>query len=237
MSANAWSYSRLSVFEACKRRFQIQYVEKVPEPPRPLPPGKTEHANDRGTRVHEGAERFVKGGIELLPELKKFEPELLAARDLFAAGSASVEGDWAFTRDWQPTAWHSADVWCRVKCDLVVELDSGQSCVVVDYKTGKRFGNEMKHAEQTQLYVLATLLKKPNARKVTAELWYTDLDELSSMTYTREQGLRLMKNFERRGELLTACEDFPPNPNQFSCRFCPYKPKEKGGTGHCSVGI
>lgn len=46
---DAWSYSRLSTFEQCKLRAKLAYIDRIPEPERPLPPGKTEHANDRGT--------------------------------------------------------------------------------------------------------------------------------------------------------------------------------------------
>lgn len=237
MSAKAWSHSRLSVFESCKRHFELAYIQKIPEPERPLPPGKTEHANDRGTRIHEAAERYIKdGNVELIPELGHFEAEMIQARAMFAAGKASTEGEWAFTRNWESVAWMSNDVWCRIKCDLVVDMGNDEF-VVVDFKSGKRYRNELKHAEQMQLYVIGTLCKYLNAKKVTTELWYLDLNELSSMTYTREQGLRLMKNFERRGELLTTCEEFPANPNRETCRFCPYKPTALGGTGHCSVGV
>lgn len=232
----SWSHSRLGVFEQCARRAKLSYIDKIPEPDRPLPPGKTEHANDRGTRIHEAAEMFVKGGIELIPELVDFEPEFLRAREMFKAGRASTEGDWAYTKDWDPVAWMSGDVWCRIKCDLVVHLDK-QSAVVIDYKSGKRYGNEIKHAEQMQLYVLGTLFRFPEIESVTTELWYIDQDELATQTYTRAQGLRFVPNFERRANLLTACEDFKPNPNAFSCRWCPYKPKERGGTGHCPVGV
>lgn len=236
MAAKAWSHSRLSVFEQCKARFEYAYIQKIPEPERPLPPGKTEHANDRGTRIHEAAERYIKGGVELIDELAKFQDEMVQARAMFAAGKASTEGEWAYNRQWEPVAWMSSDVWVRIKCDLVVTMEP-TDLVVVDFKSGKRWGNELKHAEQMQLYVIGTLCKYPHAQKVTTELWYLDLDEISSMTYTREQGLRFLKNFEQRGERLTTCEEFPANPNKFACRFCPYKPKELGGTGHCPVGI
>lgn len=236
MQLKTWSHSRLSVFEGCKLRAKLAYLDKVPEPERPLPAGKTEHANDRGTRLHEAAEKFIRGGVELIPELAKFEKEYARARDMFKDGKASMEGDWAFTRQWEPTAWMSSDVWVRIKLDLCVHM-SDTELVVVDYKSGKRYGNELKHAEQMQLYVLGALCRYPNTQKVTTELWYLDQDELATMTYSREQGLRYLKNFERRGDLLTACEEFPPNPNQFTCRWCPYKPTPKGGTGHCSVGV
>lgn len=233
---NSWSHSRLSTFEGCKFRAKLAYLDKIPEPERPLPPGKTEHANDRGTRIHEAAEMFVKGGVELIPELSKFETEFLKARDFYKAGKASTEGDWAYTKNWEPVAWMSSDVWCRIKCDLVIHL-SKEEAVVIDYKSGRRFGNEIKHAEQMQLYVIGTLLRYQDVQKVTTELWYVDQDELASMTYTRAQGLRFVANFERRASLLTACEDFPANPNMFSCKWCPYKPEAKGGTGHCKVGV
>ena len=79
---DAWSYSRLSTFEQCKLRAKLAYIDRIPEPERPLPPGKTEHANDRGTRVHNAAEMFVQGGIELIPELRSFREEFLRLREL-----------------------------------------------------------------------------------------------------------------------------------------------------------
>ena len=236
MKIKAASYTRLSKFEACPLSAKLAYDDKIPEPERPLPPGKTEHANDRGTRMHTAAELFTHGGIELIPELMKFRAEHEKAREMFAAGKASTEGDWAYTKDWEPVAWMSSDVWLRVKLDLCVHI-SKDHVVVVDYKSGKRYGNEIKHAEQMQLYVLSTLFRFPKAATVTTELWYWDQDEIATMTYTREQGLRFVKNFERRIGAMINCVDFKPNPNFFSCRWCPYKPKEKGGTGHCSVGI
>jgi hypothetical protein len=114
---------------------------------------------------------------------------------------------------------------------------SDDYAVVVDYKSGKRYGNEMKHSEQMRLYVIAVLLRNPNIQKVRSELWYLDQDELAKMEYTRAQGLRSVPGFEKRGLELTECEDFPPNPNKFSCKWCPYKPEHLGGTGHCSVGV
>jgi CRISPR/Cas system-associated exonuclease Cas4 (RecB family) len=233
---NAGSYTRLSRFETCKNWAKLSYIDKIKEPERPLKEGQTEHANDRGTRLHTAAEMYVKGGVELIPELNKFSIEFQKAKELFADGKASTEGDWAFTRDWEPVAWMSNDVWVRIKCDLVCFMTKDYA-VVVDYKSGRRFGNEMKHNEQMQLYTIGTLLKYPKLKKVTTELWYLDQDEIASVTYTRDQGLRFVKNYENRFEKLTTCDDFPPNPNVYNCKWCPYKPERLGGTGHCSVGV
>lgn len=230
---HTWSYSRLTVFEQCPQRAKLQYIDRIPEPPRPLPPGKTEHANDRGTRVHEAAELYVKGGVELLPELSKFEPEFKRLRDMYAAGQVSLEGEWALDNQWLPIGWNDPRAWLRLKLDAMVRL-TPEHGVVIDYKTGRLKGNEVKHMEQGQLYQLATFLRYPDIQKVDVEFWYTDLDEMTRVTYTREQGLRFLAAYERRGKAITDCLDFAPNPNSFSCKWCPYKPT---GTGHCKVGV
>lgn len=236
MTIKSGSYTRLSKFESCKFQAKLAYIDKIPEPERPLPPGKTEHANDRGTRIHEAAEKYIKGGVELIPELQKFSKEFEKARQLYAEGKASTEGDWAFTRAWESVAWMSSDVWLRVKLDVSARLTK-KSGMAIDIKSGKKFGNEIKHNEQMQLYTIAMFVKFPELEQVVTELWYVDLDDISSVTYTRDQGLRFVPNYERRMDLMTSCIDFPPNPNFHVCRWCPYKPTEKGGSGHCKVGI
>lgn len=222
-----WSFSRLQDFEKCKRLAKLKYIDKIPEPERPLPPGKTEHANDRGTRIHDAAERFVRGGVLLIPELKAFETEFNKLRTLFAAGKVSLEGEWGTDRNWEPCAWAGDNVWQRLKLDAMVFL-SDTEAVVIDYKTGRRFGNEVKHAEQTQLYQVNTFLRYPQLEVIHTELWYPDQDEMASQTYTRSQGLRFRKGFDQRANAMTTCTEFPPSVNLFSCKWCPYK-----DTTHC----
>lgn len=230
----AWSYSRLQVFEQCPQRAYFAYIEKIPEPERELPPGKTEHANDRGTRVHEAAELFVQQPVELIPELQTFKPELLRLRDLYSEGKVSLEGNWGFNRQWEPVGFHSDDVWLRVKLDAFVR-NSATHAVAIDYKTGKRWGNEIKHAEQMQLYVLSSFMRYPELNKIDVELWYTDLDELEHQEFTRGRAFSLFPRFDQRGHAVTSETEFPARPNIHNCRFCPYHPTR--GTGHCSVGV
>jgi hypothetical protein len=237
MKIKAGSHSRLTTFELCNFRAKLAYIDRIPEPDRPLKPGQTEHANDRGTRIHLAAEKFVQGGVELVDELKTFEPELLHLRDLNKKGQVSMEGEWAFDQKWSPVAWMSSDVWMRIKCDVTAFLDV-ENAVVIDYKSGKRWGNEVKHAEQMQLYQLGSFLRYPKLKTVTVELWYTDQNELHDMTYRREQGLRFAAGFEKRMKRMTDETEFKPNPNVHSCRFCPYRPSlYPTGDGPCKVGV
>ncbi len=229
----AWSYSRLVDFEQCKLRAKLKYIDRIPEPARPLPPGKTEHANDRGTRIHDAAERFVRGGVELVPELKAFSTEFHDLRNKYEHGMVSLEGEWAINKDWEPVAWGDRDAWARIKLDAFVRL-SKTHAVVIDYKTGKKYGNEVKHAEQTQLYALTTFLRYPLLETVGTELWYPDAKELTHTAYTRQQALLLRRAWDKKGQSVTTCTSWPANPNIYSCQWCAYGP---WGTGHCPEGV
>lgn len=297
-----WSASKHETFSKCKLRAQLQYGQKIPEPPRPLPPGKTEHANDRGTRIHTEAELYVQGKGPFTDSLAKFRPEFESLKSLYSEGRVSLEGEWACDRNWNPVAWNgewivadssetarsiafevarhttygigdedrpdpktigeakkalklpprgrNGDVillkktyyvwvpaWLRLKLDAIVFLSEFEA-VVIDYKSGKRFGNEMKHAEQTQLYQLVSLLRYPKLEIVHTELWYLDVDEIAHSMFTRRQGMRFLASFTSKGRAITECTEFPPNAHAFNCQknYCPYGPWE-GGTGHCLVGI
>lgn len=238
----ATSFSRLDVYEQCGHRARLAFVKRIKEPPQPpLPDGK-EYANDRGTRVHEAADRFVSQGGELIPELKDFETEFNTLRELYQKDQVEIEQMWLFDNAWQRLPDEdifSPKIWLRIKCDAVVWRENDTSLVVVDYKTGKRFGNEVKHAHQCQLYQLGALLRYPKVKKVTTELWYTDQNELVSMNFTRAQGLRFFESWNDRLVKMTSDDVLDPRPSRHTCKWCPYKtgdvrPGVKG-TGHCDL--
>lgn len=233
----SWSHSRLVEFEKCKLRVKLKNVDKIDEPIRPLPPGKTEHANDRGTRIHESCELFVRGDTdELTPEAEKhFGTHLAFLRILHAEGKVSLEGEWGMDEGWNPTDWKTA--WHRCKLDAIAFFDKTHA-IVIDYKSGKRFGNEIKHGEQMQLYILNAFLRYPTLEYVRAELWYVDLGETAVMEMRRDQALRFKSNFDRRGRRITDCTDFSPSPSYHACHWCMYGPwPEHGGSGDCKVGV
>lgn len=227
----SWSFSKLGDFEKCRFLCYLKHDQKVPEPERPLKPGQTEHANDRGSRIHDAAEQYVRGNGPLIPELHHFKDEFEKLHRLFPAGAVSLEGEWGMNEQWEIAPWKSA--WLRLKLDAQI-MDGKYRAVVVDYKSGKRWGNEVKHAQQVQLYALVAFLRNPLLEEITAELWYLDINELTSQTFTRSQSLRFRANFDLRGRALTECTDFKPNPNKFTCQWCLYGPEH---SGHCAVGV
>jgi RecB family exonuclease len=227
-----WSFSRLGDFEKCRYKAKLKYIDKIPEPKRPLPAGKSEHANDRGSRVHECAEAYIKGGVELIPELREFKERFNELRDLFTEKKVELEGEWAFDQEWNVTAWNSETAWCRMKLDAYVRVSSTHARVI-DYKTGRKYGNEVKHAEQGQLYQLASFIRHPELESIDVEFWYVDqgIDQDLRMSFTREQGTRYIDKYHRRGCAITDAIEFPPNPNAYSCKWCPYL------GGACEYGV
>lgn len=220
----SWSYSRLIDFEQCPYKVYLKLIKKVPE-------AKAEAA-ERGTKIHALAEDYVRGNITTLPvELKHFEHEFVALRRRHEAGEVSVEGEWGFNSNWEPTDYKTA--WVKIKLDVSVLLNP-KHILVIDHKTGKRFGNELKHGEQTLLYGIAAAIRNPLVNQITTELYYLDINDIAKQTYTRNQVFKYVPTFEKRANAMLTATEFPAKPNVFSCKYCAYGPA-KGG--QCEFGI
>lgn len=220
-----WSYSRLLDFEACPYRAHLKIVQRMPDVSGP--------AAERGTAVHLAAELYVKGEGDLTSELKAFKPEFDALRREYTTGKVSLEGEWATNRNWEPVDWRAKDAWCRMKLDAFVWRTKTEG-LVVDHKTGKLFGNEVKHAEQGQLYAVGAFMRYPQLEIANVEFWYLDKDDLTHVQYTRKQAMQFALHFHKRGSKMTDATDFPPRPNIFSCKWCAYSPR---AGGQCKAGV
>lgn len=225
----SWSLSRLHDYEKCPHIIRLKLIDKVPEP-------KNQYS-ERGIQVHDACEKYVKGEIKApTPEMQHFIPEFNSLRNLYATGQVSLEGEWAHAQDWRPTDWRSKDAWVRLKLDASVQLDK-RTGVVIDYKTGKLFGNEVKHAEQGQFYAGVKYLRDPNLTKVITEFWYLDKNELTRVEYTPQQAAKFIMGFERRANRMLTDTKLAARPSIFSCKYCAFRPEETGGNGACKFGV
>lgn len=220
-----WSYTALTTFEKCKFQAFLRLVARIPQH---SAPGST--ASDRGIKIHNSAEQYLKGAVELAAPLAHFSAEFTKLRELTKQGKVSIEQNWCFDRDWNVV--DKANAVGLVKLDSFVHL-SPTNGVVIDFKTGKKHGNEVKHAMQGNVYQLAAFLRYPELQSVTVEFWYLDKNEITKKVHTRESGMRFFPNLNQRIDAMLNCEEFPPNPNPVTCKWCPYGP---GGTKHCTEG-
>lgn len=227
-----WSFSKLQIYEDCPFRFKLGYMDKLPELPRP-----PDNPLERGNRIHDLYERFVKGDKVRLDlceakAQKHFTPLLEHARDLYASGMASAEENWLFDADWNVCS--REDVWLWAKLDLNVHDEEKATTIVVDYKSGKSQYKAIAHLQQIQLYAAIAVLRQAWAETIHVELWYVDEGHVMERTFTREQALRFVGRFDHRAKQIYADQHFRPNANRVTCRYCPFSPR---GTGACPVGV
>lgn len=222
----AWSYSALKVFEECPYRTYISKVKGVKEPSGP--------AADRGTHIHQLAEDYVNATIGELPkELEKFKSQFNSLRELYADAKVELEGEWGFDLDWKTVGWMEKETWARIKLDALVNEDE-TSARVIDYKTGKKFGNEVSHGQQGLLYAIGTFFRYPHLEFVNVEFWYLDQNETTVKQYTREQAMVFAPSWHKRAIKMTTETDFDPTPSKNSCRWCSYR---KGDEPQCKWGV
>lgn len=223
----AWSMRRLTDFEACPLRLYLNAVERKPGPPR-----GEDNPMVRGIRIHKLAEDFVKGEIEHLPsELKRFKDDFELLKEEYSAGRVSLEGDWGFDINWQPCGYYSDEVWGRMKLDACHTVDK-KTARVIDYKSGKKFGNEVKHTGQAQCYMIGTFMRHPEIDLLTTEFWYTDEGTTLKKQYSRDKLPVYLKRFTDRVMKVVTATSFPPKPNRSNCKFCDYG--LENGTGECT---
>ena len=128
------SYSRLSTFESCPRKFEYLYVLKSIKDE-----GST--ATEYGTRVHGALENYGKALVsESLVELEALTEVETEATRWFPMvkkicdrpGEKLFEHQMAVTRDKVPCDWFAADVWLRSIADVLI-ID-GKKAYCLDWK-------------------------------------------------------------------------------------------------------
>jgi hypothetical protein len=198
-------------------------------------------AANRGTMVHDACEAFVKGEGDLIKEMTKFADYFTDLKVEYEAGDVTVEEDWGFNQDWYSTGWFDKDVWCRMKLDnfrVTARNDDGSivAGIATDYKTGKKFGNEVSHSQQGQLYAIGALMRYPTLELVDVEFKYLDHGLTSKKKqYTREKAMKFLPSWQARAKKLTSDREFKPKPNKINCKWCPFGPQN--GDGSCDWGV
>lgn len=118
-----WSYSSLSAFEQCPRRFLLTRLEKkVTEP--------QTSATIHGNEVHRALELAIKGTQPLAPKYQQYAP--LVKRVMARPGKRLVEFKFGLTQALKPTEFFGKDVWVRGVIDFA--LLQPAMAVALDWK-------------------------------------------------------------------------------------------------------
>ena len=215
-----WSMSRLFDFESCPHAVYLTKVCKAPNPSGP--------AAERGTQIHNHIESYIQGEhADVIKEMQGFIKLIDLLREEYAEARVEVEGDWAFDRQWNVTGWSAPDCWARMKLDAI-HFESPSSAVVIDWKTGRKFGNELKHNQQGMGYAIAAFCRYPELEYVGVKFAYLDKNDELRGGYTRAQAALLRPGLTHRADLMTTATSFEPQPSFHACRWCPHAKVQEG---------
>jgi hypothetical protein len=214
-----WSYSSISLFQQCPRKYhRLRIVKDIVEPPQ-------EHLL-YGTAVHRAAEEFIRDDKDLPPKFEMFKPQLTLMKVL--KGDKYCEYEMGIRKDFTPCAFDDPDVWLRGIVDLLVV--GSDSARIIDYKTSK----SSEYADTKQLELLSLLVFKhfPQVKKIKGGLLFLVAKDLVGAEYIEEhQGTAWLRWLDIVRYLESAMKTgvWNPKPN-FTCRkFCAVKDCEHNG--------
>lgn len=209
----AWSFSALKLYEECPFRYKLEKIDKVPVEPHP--------AMARGQTIHKEAEDYLTGKALAVPaSCMSFGPQMHELKTF----KPMVEQEWAFDADWKPTGWFAKNCWLRIKTDAAVLYDDHEELLIVDHKTGKRYGD---NDDQMELFAIGGFSMFPMISTVDTRLWYLDANEEEAAIFQKKGLAGAKREWEDRVEPMFVDTEFRPRPND-KCKWCPHS-RIKGG--------
>jgi len=207
---NKWSYSSLSLFQQCpKKYYHLRVAKNVFDPPSPQ--------MRYGLDAHKAAEEYVRDSTPLPPQFSYLQEPLDKLRSM--PGKIYCEQKLGLTKDLEPCDFDAKDAWWRGIADFLC-ID-GDSAKVIDYKTGK---NTYADTKQLELLSLAVFKHHPQVKFIKGALLFVIHTALVKDKYSHdEQDARWAKWLEETSRLDAAYETNVWNPKQnFTCRaWCP----------------
>jgi len=251
------SYSRLSVYKQCPKQYKLKYIDKLPEPDRPIQldrSGKPKpSAAERGSWIHDSMDNYINKRpqypdqpnsppVALLPELFNIRAEVDELQQLKAEYPDQVHTEQKWYFDISPIGWEEIipeDITNTANIDysLLVIID----CMVIDnwtdpdyitariidLKSGKSYNNAAKHAAQLNMYAAAAAHKFPDIQEFSLELLYCDEGKHTKRNITRNHALTYGNYWEYEIDKMAKDKYFDARPTASNCRFCPRRDKDK----------
>lgn len=225
---SAWSYSALTAFEQCGRKFAMERVFKtirVPESEQML----------YGQRVHKSLENRVKDGTLLPDDIKHLEPTIQVLTRL---GRCLPEERYALDRSFRLTEYFDRAqtpvdrrVWLRIVIDLQIMLTDPRYAILLDYKTGK----VKDDLDQLELFAAVMFTMHPRLEEVRTGYLWTAQNQLTKQTFNRDEVPIIWQKFVPRVQRLEQTyqtNDWKPNPSGLCRKHCDVMTCEYHGKGN-----
>lgn len=218
----AWSYSRLAKWEECPAAFKFRNIDKIPEPQSP--------AMARGDEIHQNMAALLTDQPLPFPnaEPPRAFNKFMGMIEQIKANRPVVEQKWAFTDKWRVTDYFARDTWYRAILDAGV-LWPDNSFTVIDWKTGKAYG---ENKEQMEQFAIAVFSRYPQVNTLETRLEYLDTGQEQHEEFSRAQLGALRSKWEGRVAPMFNDKVFTPRPNK-GCTRCHFR---KSNGGPCAFG-
>jgi hypothetical protein len=205
----SWSYSQLTNFETCPKRYYHYNVAKD------VKDEENEYTR-HGNAVHAAFNARLSDGTALPLGMGQYESML--ARFADAPGKTYSEQKLAITSDFKPVAFFGRGVWCRTIIDAAKVRDDG-SAVIADWKTGK------VNANPTQLELMSAVMfaQDPRLTRIKASLIFINHEHTTKLSFERAGVTNIWaKLLPRVRKVIDArqANEYPPQPCGLCKRYC-----------------
>lgn len=230
MKFTPYSYSKLSVFEHCKYKFKLNYVDKISI-------FNNSKALEKGSRVHQIIELFEPSkhfklplfNYELLTEEEQKDCETLALNFcnselgksyLSHNGALGHEIHMGLSKTLGIANYHLDGTLLRGKIDFLIK--DGNKLKIIDWKTGKVPDQYYMKNDQVMLYAIWGFNMFSDVNEIEAEYVYVEHNEKYTFKFTREFYKNYTSHYAKK---IKDCETEVEYSKTISklCDYCDYK--------------
>jgi len=209
----AWSYSSLSTFKQCPKKYYHLKVKKDVK-------DKGSEATIYGNKLHKAAENFIKNNEPLPPEFSFMRGTMDTLSKI--KGDVHCEIRFGITKEdgeYGPTKFFGSNVWWRGIADLLII--NGDKGYLVDYKSSKN----AKYADTKQLDLLAAaaFTHFPQLKTIKSALAFVVANDIVTKEHKAELRKSYFATFDPELERLQVAldEDVWNAVSGPLCAYCP----------------
>jgi CRISPR/Cas system-associated exonuclease Cas4 (RecB family) len=215
----ALSYSRLSTFELCPRKFRAQYIDKD------YPDDSDNFFFKKGQRKHKQLEHYVLSkGNPLSGGTMRFDDDVEAMFPMIdnicsAMPDFQAEQQLAVDHDFNPCDWFGKNVMYRAIVDFRAIAEAASSMTVIDWKSGKVREYDAKPTGQLHLTSAIMFSHHEAINHILAAYAFIEHRQMIKQPFYRNQHKGLMDTFFQAHEKVNAEKDWNPTQNEY-CKYC-----------------
>ena len=212
----ALSWSRLSTYIQCPRKFQSQYINKdYPDE------GDNPHFI-RGNRIHKQLENYINSKLKgtALPSMTAEAQRATPVIDKVLANydTISAEMQLALDQEWRECSWFDPPHKVRYRCIIDFLAIRGDEALCIDFKTGKVRNYEDNHG-QLHLTAAMVMMLHPEINRIRCTYLFVDHKQSSSLDLTREELPEQLDYFNKYHGIVNKEEDWAPTKHAY-CNWC-----------------